>query len=55
MSNISREIYNKMNKSHIFNSSVPGKEKLNVKPIKIELKKENNPKPKPKKIYINLL
>ena len=50
MSKISREIYKKMNKSHIFNSGNPEKETKNVKPIKIELKKDNNPKPKPKKI-----
>ena len=49
MSKISREIYNKMNTSHIFNSSIPEKVTINVKPIKIELKNENNPKPKPKK------
>ena len=49
MSNISREIYNKMNKSNIFGSTIPEKGTINVKPIKIELKKENNPKPKPKK------
>ena len=45
MSKLSREIYNKMNKSHIFNSVIPEKQTSNIKPIKIELKKENNPKP----------
>ena len=48
MSNISREIYNKMNKSHVFNSSIPEKETVNTKPIKIELNNEKNPKPKQK-------
>ena len=49
MSNISREIYNRMNESQIFNTnSKPRKPTTNIKPIKIELKKENNPKLKPK-------
>ena len=43
MSNISREIYNKMNTSHIFTSSIPNKKMPNIKPIKIELKKDINP------------
>ena len=46
MSNISREIYNRMNQSHIFNSVLPDKKISNIKPIKIELKKENDPKTK---------
>ena len=49
MSSLSRDIYKKMNESHIFNISNPSKETSNIKPIKIELKKENNPKPKKNK------
>ena len=46
MSNISREIYNRMNQSNIFNLVMPNKKISNIKPIKIELKKENDPKNK---------
>ena len=46
MSNISREIYNRMNQSHIFNSFLPDKKISNIKPIKIELKKEKDPRTK---------
>ena len=50
MSAISRDIYNKMNASNIFNIERPPKETSNIKPIKIELKKEYKPaKPKKKK------
>ena len=41
MSITSREIYNKMNKSQIFNSNNPKSESINNKPIKVELKNEN--------------
>ena len=41
MSITSREIYNKMNKSQIFNSNNPKIESINNKPIKVELKNEN--------------
>ena len=46
MSNISREIYNRMNQSNIFSSVFPDKKISNIKPIKIELKKEIDPKAK---------